>query len=262
MNKKIKKIIPVFIKDFIKKIVYNKYKLTYYHSQIGEDILLNRIFEKKIKNGEMGFFVDVGAYHPYHLSNTYFFYKNGWRGINIEPRPGSAKFFNKERPRDINLELAISDKKETLKYYMFKSKYSIVNTFCIEDTEEVNLNVRKYNRKVIEIQTYPLSEVLDKYLPSGQEIDFLSIDVEGLDFNVLRSNNWKKYRPKILLVELYAKNIDEIKNHQIYLYLANLNYKFLDKLDIHINEDPSMDSVFNCFFFDNNYKYEEIIENK
>ena len=80
------------------------------YSQEGEDIILARIFGKQ----QNGFYVDVGAHHPYRFSNTYFFYKRGWKGINIDAMPGSMKIFNKYRPRDKNIEAGISDTKKKI----------------------------------------------------------------------------------------------------------------------------------------------------
>ena len=85
------------------------------YSQEGEDMILQRLFEKQ----KTGFYVDVGAHHPRRFSNTYFFYKKGWCGINIDAMPNSMKRFNRSRPRDINIEKAISENEKILKYYGF-----------------------------------------------------------------------------------------------------------------------------------------------
>ncbi|AFZ46692.1 hypothetical protein Cyast_0718 [Cyanobacterium stanieri PCC 7202] len=92
---------------------YKYHQLSF--SQEGEDRILNRFFERQ----EKGFYVDVGAHHPQRFSNTYLFYLKGWRGINIDPLPGSMEKFNQLRSNDINLELAISNQNESLTYYQF-----------------------------------------------------------------------------------------------------------------------------------------------
>ncbi len=144
------------------------------YSEFGEDVILRNLFE----NQKSGFYVDVGAYHPKFLSNTYYFYKKGWRGINIDATPQSMKLFRKLRPRDINVEAAISSEKRTLKFFMFDGDFKFFNTFSEELAEKVGY------KDVIEIQTTTLEEILDKYMPAGQEIDILSVDVEGLDYEV------------------------------------------------------------------------------
>ena len=81
-------------------------------SQYGEDLVLGSLLAKK-----EGFYVDVGSYDPIRFSNTYYFYRQGWRGINIDPMPGSKKIFDDRRPRDINIEVGISDRPGVERYY-------------------------------------------------------------------------------------------------------------------------------------------------
>ena len=100
------------------------------YSQEGEDMILRRLFEKQ----QTGFYVDVGAHHPKRFSNTYFFYKKGWKGINIDAMPDSMKPFNKIRPRDINIEKPVSDKKQVLTYYAFNEP--ALNGFSKELSDE------------------------------------------------------------------------------------------------------------------------------
>lgn len=193
------------------------------YSQEGEDMILRRIFDGQ----ESGFYVDIGAHHPKRFSNTYFFYRQGWRGINIDAMPGSMKKFHKIRPRDINLEIAISDKKETLTYLVFNEP--ALNGFSTDLSAQKN--TEKGYRLICktEIETELLSAVLDQYLPAGQTIDFLNIDVEGLDFKVLTSNNWDKYRPRYILIEAQDFRFDNIRNDEICRYLNQKDYKLFAK---------------------------------
>jgi hypothetical protein len=92
-------------------------------SQEGEDMALRRVFEKE----KIGFYVDVGAHHPKRFSNTYFFYRMGWNGINIDAMPGSMKEFDKYRGRDINLELGVAKQEGILNSYVFNEP--ALNTF-------------------------------------------------------------------------------------------------------------------------------------
>ncbi len=145
-----------------------------------------------------GFYVDVGAYHPINSSNTYFFYLQGWRGINIDARPGSMTQFNTLRPRDTNLELGVSNRKGELPFYIVEGGPSI-NSFSRDFLAEVGM--LDHVRQEIKVPVWTLTDILDKYLPAGQSIDFLTVDVEGFDLNVLRSNDWSKYRPRLVVVE-------------------------------------------------------------
>lgn len=187
------------------------------YSQEGEDLVLNRLFEGQ----KEGFYVDIGAHHPKRFSNTYFFYKKGWRGINLDAMPGSMKEFNKVRSRDINLEIPVSSKTQTLTYYSFEE--TAYNGFSKELSEERINNGIKLNFKK-DIQTETLSNILDKHLPENVNIDFMSIDVEGLDLDVLKSNNWDKYKPKIVLIETYGSSLESALSSDINQFLKQHGY--------------------------------------
>ena len=166
-------------------------------SQEGEDLILARFFGTQSN----GFYVDVGAHHPMRFSNTWGFYRRGWHGINIDAMPGSMVAFSKKRKRDINLEVAISDEQAPLTYYVFNEP--ALNGFdhdlsALRDSEQNDYRIIRTETLI----TARLGDVLDEHLPQGQEIDFLTVDVEGLDLRVLRSNDWDRYRPRLVLVEL------------------------------------------------------------
>lgn len=225
MKKILKKIIPkTYYQDLInlKNIFFDIYCLKSY-SQEGEDMILRRIFEKQ----KTGFYVDVGAHHPKRFSNTYYFYKKGWRGINIDAMPGSMKFFQKIRARDINLEVAISNKKQELTYYMFNEP--ALNSFSKPLSKERDGKEEYKVYKEIKIKTLTLEEILDNYLPKDIKIDFLSIDVEGLDFQVLKSNNWYKYKPYVILIEALDFSFDNPRNSKICRFLIGKKYHLLAK---------------------------------
>lgn len=185
-------------------------------SQEGEDCILQRIFERQ----QSGFYIDVGAHHPQRFSNTYRFYLRGWRGINIDAMPGSMEPFKKLRPEDINLEVAISDSAQVLTYYMFNEP--ALNGFSDEVAASRDSNYWKLIEKR-SIKTQTLAEILDNYLPQDQKIDFLSIDVEGLDYQVLVSNNWQKYKPQIVLVEELNTSLSNLSSDSKVWELMNQN---------------------------------------
>lgn len=192
-------------------------------SQEGEDVLLARIFEYQ----PTGFYVDVGANHPIRLSNTYRLYLKGWRGINIEPLPEAKKLFDTYRKRDINLSLGISLQASLLDYYQFN--HSPLNTFSKEEAEKKQAIQDNRLLAVRQIPTLPLAQVLEKYLPPEQSIDFLSIDTEGFDLIVLQSNNWERFRPRYVLVEALGSNLPQLPENPVYEFLTQQGYEFFAK---------------------------------
>lgn len=214
----------------LKKLIA-KYLPVYYfssttsYSQDGEDMILKALYEAK--KGYRGFFVDVGAHHPVRFSNTCYFYKRGWKGINIEPTPQAIRAFDIFRKRDINLNIGVGEKRGSMNFYCFNEP--ALNSFSKDVSERIDRESPKYKIiKQLPIEVLPLSEVFDTYLPKGTKIDFMSIDVEGLDFQVLKSNNWDKYKPDVILVE-EPINVDDLSNSMIYHFLKGMGYEFFAK---------------------------------
>ncbi len=193
------------------------------YSQEWEDVNL----AKYLKSTKKGFYIDVGAHHPFRFSNTYLFYKKGWNGINIDATPESMRLFNKYRPRDINIETPISDNNKKINYYIFDEP--ALNSFSLKLSKERVTNTKYKIRDVVKLEPKRLSEVLDKYVPPNTRIDFMSIDVEGYEYKVLVSNNWRKYKPTYLLVEILKSESEDIANNKVCSYLKNLNYYIINK---------------------------------
>jgi len=219
----LKKLMPNKAKNRIKQLItdYCDGYATKSYSQEGEDMILRRIFE----NRDKGFYVDVGAHHPKRFSNTYYFYKRGWRGINIDARPGCMEDFNKIRPRDINIEAAIAGENRKLTYYMFTDP--ALNTFDKELSSEYSKQYKMIGEKVIATQR--LDELLVQNLPAGLKISFMTVDVEGLDLEVLESNDWRLIRPEYLLVECLQSNLDDFKQGRVYDFLSKNGYVLFAK---------------------------------
>lgn len=227
------------MKTFVKKIILKaipkniKFWINFEHTKYGhisysmegEDRVLQRLMNYR----QNGIFVDVGAHLPKKYSNTYYYYKMGWRGINIDAMPGSMDLFNKMRPNDINIEVPISDVEEELFYYVFNA--TDLNTF---DPSKIDTYLSYPGIKLkekIKLKTRRLEDVLSESLPKlgSNQIDFLSIDVEGWDMHVIKSNNWNLYRPEFLLVEDLFSDITETLNGELTSYLISVGYKFIAK---------------------------------
>lgn len=205
-----------------KKMRYFRPNLSY--SQEGEDLVLKRLFEGR----KDGFYVDIGAHHPYRFSNTALFYENGWRGINIDPNPGTAINFDRYRPRDVNLELAINNTSEPLDFYIFNEP--ALNTFDSEAAAE-HISSSKWELvHKISVQQKTLSEVLDRHLPQGVKIDFMTIDVEGIGYDVLTSNDWNKYLPDVVLIEVWGdRTLKSLLSMPESEFLSSYGYQLIAK---------------------------------
>lgn len=192
------------IGDFIPPFIFNKIykkpnaklfissKLGSY-SQYNEDLYLDLIFKCK----SSGFYVDIGANDPSILSNTKRFYDRGWHGVNVEPNPTLHAKLQAERPNDINLNVGVGNSSGSLPFYIMSA-----DTLSSFDKEAALAGGKVHGSrldKVLEISLVTLTEIFWTHAPA--EIDFLSVDTEGYDLQVLESNDWSRWRPKALVVE-------------------------------------------------------------
>jgi len=157
-------------------------------SQFGEDLFLRWHFADR----EPGFYVDVGAFHPHYFSNTHYLSSFGWKGINIEANPLFSHRLAKHRPRDINVNCAVSDTEGEVTFRNDAMCSGIVDDAYTGDNEV---------GETFSVSCRTLANILDEHLPQGQNIDVLSIDCEGHDLRVVAGNRWEKYRPEVVLIE-------------------------------------------------------------
>ena len=188
------------------------------YSRSGEDLIIEEFFRNKMS----GFYVDIGAYHPIDHSNSYKYYLKGWRGINIDPSIETIDSFNKVRPEDVNLNIAIGEARGSGSYFIFKNDASM-NTISENFYKESEVKHSLLLQEKREVKIDRLENVLKEYKPPTSKIDFLSVDVEGSDLQVLQSNNWDIYRPQVLCVEVDA-DIFRISENDICTYLASKSY--------------------------------------
>ena len=201
-------------KHFIKKKTY---------AMDGEDIAINDYVE--IKND--GFYLDIGAHHPIQRNNTYLLFKKGWQGINIDVNEFSIDLFNFLRPKDINIQTAISDKPGEITFY-YQKEFSQLNT------TEKKIAKQSFNNHFKEknIKCETINNILERSKFKDRQIDFLNIDIEGAEIKALNSLNFEKYSPKVICIEILGyRDLDplereeKIKNDEIYLFLNNKGYK-------------------------------------
>lgn len=188
-----------------------------FYSCFGEDAVINNILNGK-KNG---FWVDVGAFHPEKYSNTKFFSERGWTGINVEPNIENFKLFKQRRPADINLNLGVFTQESKLDYYSFID--GLYNTFDEKLKDDlVKKGVQQIGTNSIRVTT--LANIIKENCPDRQ-IDFLNVDVENLDLEVLQSNDWDKYTPSVICVEDHEYDASTgVPNSRISTFLTDKGY--------------------------------------
>jgi FkbM family methyltransferase len=204
-------LIPATFKSKFKKISY---------SQCGEDLIVQYIFNVLGKKNPT--YWDVGAYHPYHISNTALLYENGSRGINIEPNPDSIGLFRRYRKNDINVNSGVSDKEGKGQYFCME--IPTLNTFSKSEAEHFVNEGHKITAS-IELSLFTMRQISSQFFNNSWP-DFLSLDVEGLDFDILKSIPFSEALVSVICVESisYSATRLGVKNQQLVDYLVSQGY--------------------------------------
>ena len=210
--------------DIFKRIIRKRYNISF--SKSGDDIQLMKL----INNNNPGAYVDIGCWHPIKASNTYFFSLRKWKGICIDPNPDLKKLYTKFRPDDHFINVGIGPTNTNLQYYMLEE--SSMNTFSLEFIKKHQLESKII--KTVDIPLYSLKDILDENLCENDRLDFFDVDAEGYDLEILKTNDWQKYRPKIIVIESDLSLKEDIES-QIVSYLEQQNYRLLGKSIINNN---------------------------
>jgi FkbM family methyltransferase len=180
-------------------------------SQFGEDLVLEHLLPNK------GFYVDIGANHPVTHSNTWLFYRNGWRGIVVEPNPQLAKLHRHRRPRDVVIEVAAGRKSGWGKLLLGESHL----TSRVEAGGSA-----KAGGSEISISIKTLRQILKEHLPKGVQGGLLNVDCEGMDLQVLQGNDWRQWRPAVICAEAKTRK----EERDLCRYLESKRYRFVGRV--------------------------------
>jgi FkbM family methyltransferase len=227
------------MKNLFRKIV-NRTVLP--HSQIayaqsGEDLILAHLFYKL--NISRPTYIDIGANHPAFISNTYFFYLRGSKGVCVEPNPVLFRKIKRTRPKDnvIHAGIGLTEQKEA-DFYLFPYKAHGLSTFSKEHAEYwEKVGMKKVGKikyeKVIKVPLIPINTLIKDTL--GKAPDFISLDVEGLDLEILQSLDYERYASTVICVEtlLYDMEQKESKDSAIIKFLESKGYEIY--ADTHVN---------------------------
>lgn len=190
-------------------------------SQCGEDIIVKYIFDALgIINPS---YIDIGAHHPFQHSNTALFHLLGSKGVNIEPDPDLFEKFPENRPGDLNLNYGIAKEENELDFFVMKNR--TLNTFSRSKAEEYKSEQGIPVSFVKKIPVFPLAKIVESY-GNGGFWDFLSIDVEGFELEILKSHDWEKSSPKVICCEtLSFSNFGKgVKEQSLIDFIASKGY--------------------------------------
>lgn len=188
-------------------------KSKYSYSQCGEDAVLAYLFAGK----KSGFYVDVGCHHPKRGSNTFLFYKRGWKGILIDMEPAKVLACRLVRRRDTCVLAAVSDGEEDLPIYAPR-RFSVLATINPSATDS---SFREIGR----IKTRTLTSLLQEH-GAPSKFELLSIDAEGVDYQVLNSLDVQQFRPKVICIEIWQMKdgIDALLQSHFHAWFKARNY--------------------------------------
>jgi FkbM family methyltransferase len=202
------------------------------YAQHGDDIIIRAIFHSLGISTPS--YLDIGAHHPENISNTKLLYDNGSRGINVEANPNLYKLFLKARPQDINLNVGVGIKSGFQDFYMIDHE-SGRNSFVKEVAEGFIIDYPQFS--ITEVRQIPVFTT-EQILHHRPIPDFLSIDIEGMDFAVLQSIDFRRYPFKVICVEIQPYSEEDIRTlmHNVGYYpviKCGCNLIFVDKTLAH-----------------------------
>jgi len=190
------------------------------YAQCGEDLIIDFIFNTlEIYKPS---YLDIGAHHPKYINNTYFFYKNGSKGVNVEPDKNLLRAFKFQRKRDVNLNIGVGVKAGIMDFYVISSR--TLNTFSKVEADRYldEFGFKLMETRKIKIRT--TNDIIKEYFLDSP--DLISIDVEGMDYDILESINLATYRPIVICIETmsYSESGAGERDYRIDHYLNENGY--------------------------------------
>ena len=204
---------------------------TKYYSFYGEDAVIQGILDKyKFDNGEEFnlSYIDIGAWRPIKGSNTYFLYKKGMNGTVVEPNPYFKKLWDSVRPQDQYLQFGCSNSpKESLQ--IFHSS-AASNTMHIEFMKKISTEQHLKISGQLDVECLTIQEIIHLHQKLTSTPFLLDIDIEGLDFEVIKAFNFEKnLRPTLILIEEWLEQSENINSSEIFQYLESRDYLLIGK---------------------------------
>jgi len=213
------KFVPEFLNKAIYKVGLRRPKKSY--SQCGEDIIVDFILRHFGNN--IPTYLDIGAHHPMHISNTYLFYSRGGHGVCIEPDPELFKEFRRWRGRDICLNVGLGPSDQaSAEFFVMRTKS--LNTFSKTEAERYAGYGKQKIEDVFDVPLLSVNKIIADYFPLVP--DFVSLDVEGMDLEILSAFDFSRYRPIVFCVETltYTEDHTEMKCWDTIAFMKEQGY--------------------------------------
>jgi FkbM family methyltransferase len=169
------------------------------YSQMGEDLVLYHLLHDAM-HVEHPSYVDIGAADPIEANNTYLLYSKGGHGVLVEPNPAYQQRLHLYRPHDIIVQAGVGVGDETQADYYVIRDAPMRNTFSKDDVEDLRKRRgREIVERVLKVPLISVNRLIAEYF--GGAPDLLSIDVEGLDYAILQTLDFERYRPAVIIAE-------------------------------------------------------------
>lgn len=193
----------------------NAHRVSY--SQFGEDITAAKL----LRNVETGFYVDIGAHHPFRHSNTALLHLRGWQGVNIEPMSRGIRLFRRYRPHAINVHAAIHNDADSITLYKFRN--GLANTIIEQRAEELTASKKSEGQEVV--RALSLSDVFERHVPRGVRVNYLTVDVEGYDTEAVLAFDLDKYHPDVACIEIQRPDMMALAENPVVKYMFDHGYQ-------------------------------------
>ena len=189
------------------------------YSQWGEDAVISQFLHSKF-----GSYIDIGSGHPIKGNNTYFLYQRGWTGILIDPIAVNIELTRKHRPKDTSLQRIVANSIGSLDFWEFYN-YGLSTTNS--NRANLLLDQGEFLKQKYTVTSIPLSRIISDYVIQGKKMpELLSIDVESSELEVLNSNDWNIFNPRVVCIEILNECLTEelFRNHEVFSFLFSSNF--------------------------------------
>lgn len=175
-----------------------------YYAANGEDCLLWQFFDYQ----DYGVYADIGAFDGVHFSNTYSFELQGWRGVCVEPHPAFYPILQEKRPQAICVEAACVGDAHASEVTIYCEELGLLSSIHKTEDYEKFVMGRYQGRglpytglKATTVPAFTINRVLEDFLREEERLDFISIDVEGAELQLLKGFDVARFRPRVIVIE-------------------------------------------------------------